>query len=198
MTPTDGPKDVVLVQKALDGDLSAFETLYHRYSTSVFRTIQAVVKDRLTAEDVLQECFVRAYRNLHRVDQTVESLAPWLHRIGLNLSYNKVSRKKPFLLRLDMVTNILESPRLSPDRLVEQDEVRRALWDGIAKLDDKYRVVVVLYYLEELKLKEIAERLDIPKGTVKSRLFYARKALRHLLSDDRRVAHLVTLYGTGT
>ena len=84
----DHLKDVVLVERALAGDLTAFEVLYTRHSTSIFRTIQAVVRDRPTAEDLLQECFVRAYRNLHRVDLTVDSLAPWLHRIALNLSYN--------------------------------------------------------------------------------------------------------------
>ncbi len=196
MRQYDNPKDVVLVQKALAGDLIAFEMLYKRYSSSVFRTIQAVVRNRSTAEDVLQECFVRFYNNLHRVDQTVDSLAPWLHRIALNLSYNKVNRKKRIIFGLDFVTDFLESPRLTPDRVAEQDELKQAVWDAIAKLDDRYRVVVVLYYLEELSLTEIAQRLDIPKGTIKSRLFYARKSLRHALNDDRRLAHLVAVHET--
>lgn len=189
------PKDVTLVQQALAGDLRAFEALYERYSESVFRTIQAVVRDRGIAEDVLQECFVRAYRNLHRVDLTVESLAPWLHRIALNLAYNKASRQKIFLPGLDMMANILASPRLAPDRLAESAELRLAVWEAIEKLDDKYRLVVVLYYLQELSLGEISEYLDVPTGTIKSRLFYARQLLRRALSDDRRVAHVVA-YGT--
>ena len=196
MRQYDEPKDVVLVQKALDGDIMAFEILYKRYSSSVFRTIQAVVRNRSTAEDVLQESFVRAYKNLHRVDQSVDSLAPWLHRIALNLSYNKVNRKSRLFFGLELVADLLESSRLTPDRVAEQDELKRAVWDAIAKLDDRYRVVVVLYYLEELSLTEISQRLQIPKGTVKSRLFYARKSLRHALNDDRRVAHLVALHGT--
>lgn len=186
------PKDVVLVQQAMDGDLTAFEALYQRHSESVFRTIQAVVRDRGIAEDVLQECFVRAYRNLHRVDLTVESLAPWLHRIALNLSYNKASRQKTFLPGWEVMANILASPRLAPDRLAENAEQRLAVWEAIDKLDDKYRIVVMLYYLQELSLGEIAAQLDMPTGTVKSRLFYARQLLRRALSDDRRVAHLVT------
>ena len=94
------------------------------------------------------------------------------------------------------MADLLESPRLTPDCVAEQGELKRAVWDGIAKLDDRYRVVVVLYYLEELSLTEISQQLGIPKGTVKSRLFYARKSLRHALNDDRRVAHLVALHGT--
>lgn len=191
----DHPKDVVLVERALAGDLTAFEILYTRHSTSIFRTIQGVVRDRPTAEDLLQECFVRAYRNLHRVDLTVDSLAPWLHRIALNLSYNKVSRRKIFFLGLDVMANILASPQLAPDRLAEESEVRRALAEAIDKLDENHRLVIILYYLQELSVSEISDYLDVPKGTVKSRLYYARQKLRLALNDDRRVAHLVASHG---
>ena len=188
-------KDVELVQQAIEGHLHAFEMLYERHSASVFRTIQAVVRDRGTAEDLLQECYVRAYRNLHRVDQTVESLAPWLHRIALNLAYNRATRQKSFLPGLEMMANVIASPRLSPDRLAEHSELRSAVWEAIESLDDKYRIVIVLYYLQELSLGEIADQLDVPTGTIKSRLFYARQLLRRTLVEDRRVAHLV-VYGT--
>jgi RNA polymerase sigma-70 factor (ECF subfamily) len=188
------PTDVDLVQQALEGNLHAFEQLYERHSGSVFRTIQAVVRDRGTAEDLLQECFVRAYRNLQRVDQTVESLAPWLHRIALNLAYNRATRQKSFLPGLDIMANIIASPRLSPDRLAEHAELRSAVWEAIETLDDKYRLVIVLYYLQELSLGEIADQLAVPSGTIKSRLFYARQLLRRTLVEDRRVAHLVA-YG---
>jgi RNA polymerase sigma-70 factor, ECF subfamily len=193
MTP---PSDSQLVQRALGGDLNAFEALYDRYSESVFRSIQAVVRDRAAAEDLLQECFVRAYRNLHRVDQTVDSLAPWLHRIALNLAYSRVSRRKPLLPGWEVMANILASSRLAPDNLAEDAELQQAVWDAIESLDDKYRLVIVLYYLQELSLGEIAERLEVPTGTVKSRLFYARQLLRRVLYEDRRVAHLVVAHGT--
>lgn len=193
--PMNEPSDVTLVKRAIAGDLSSFEALYARYSESVFRTVQAVVRDRGIAEDLLQECFVRAYKNLERVDLTVDSLGPWLHRIGLNLAYNRASRRMPLLPGLEVMANILASPRLDPDRIAEHAELQRAVWDAIQTLDDKYRLVIVLYYLQELSLSEISERLDVPVGTVKSRLFYARQLLRHALSGDRRVAHLVA-YGT--
>jgi RNA polymerase sigma-70 factor (ECF subfamily) len=189
------PSDCLLVKQALSGDLNAFEALYERYADSVFRSIQAVVRDRAAAEDLLQECFVRAYRNLHRVDQSVDSLAPWLHRIALNLSYSRVSRRNPLLPGLEVMANILASSRLAPDRLAENAELQQAVWDAIASLDEKYRLVIILYYLQELSLGEISERLEVPTGTVKSRLFYARQLLRRVLYEDRRVAHLVA-YGT--
>jgi RNA polymerase sigma-70 factor (ECF subfamily) len=187
--------DGELVDLALNGNLAAFETLYRRHSVSVFRTIQAVVRDRGAAEDLLQECFVRAYKNLHRVDQTVDSLAPWLHRIGLNLAYNRVSRRSALLPGLEVMSNILASPRLAPDRQVEHAELKRAVWEAVEQLDEKYRIVVVLYYLQELPVRDIGERLGLPCGTVKSRLYYARQLLREALVEDRRVAHLV-VYGT--
>jgi RNA polymerase sigma-70 factor, ECF subfamily len=191
MVEMSEPLDCELVRRALGGDLSAFEALYDRYATSIFRTVQAVVRDRHVAEDILQECFVRAYRNLHRVDQSVESLAPWLHRIAINLAYNRVSKYRPPLPALEVVANILVSPLLGPDREVERSELKRAVRDAIAALDEKYRLVVVLYYLEELPLSEIAERLNVPVGTVKSRLFYARQQLRHALINDGRIVNEV-------
>lgn len=189
------PCDCTLVERALEGDLDAFEQLYQRYASSVFRTIQSVVRDRGTAEDLLQECFVRAYRNLHRVDLTVDSVAPWLHRIGLNLSYNRASRRRPFLPGLEVMSSLLAAPHLSPDRRAEAGELQQAVWDAIEELDVKYRTVIVLYYLQELSLTEISERLDVPVGTIKSRLYYARQMMKRALVTDRRLAHTVA-YGT--
>jgi RNA polymerase sigma-70 factor, ECF subfamily len=185
------PRDCELVRRALEGELPAFEALYERYATSIFRTIQAVVRDRHTSEDLLQECFVRAYRNLHRVDQSVESLAPWLHRIALNLAYSRATQKGQPLPAFEVVASILASPLLGPEREVERSELKRAVREAIEALDDRYRLVVVLYYLEELPLGEIAERLNVPAGTVKSRLFYARQQLRNALMSDGRVVNEV-------
>jgi RNA polymerase sigma-70 factor, ECF subfamily len=191
MAKENEPRDCELVRLALEGELSAFEAFYERYATSILRTIQAVVRDRHVAEDLLQECFVRAYRNLHRVDQSVESLAPWLHRIALNLAYSRMSQHRAPLPALEVVASILASPLLGPDREIEKSELKRAVWDAVEALDDKYRLVVVLYYLEELPLSEIAARLNMPVGTVKSRLFYARQQLRNALLGDMRIVNEV-------
>ena len=189
------PPDVALVRRALGGDLAAFETLYTRHAESLLRTIQAVIQDRAAAEDILQECFVRAYRHLDRVDMQVESLAPWLHRIALNLAYSRLSRRRRLALPgLDFMANLLAPQRTHPDRLVEDAEMRNAVWEAIQSLDEKYRLVIVLYYLQEQSLSEIAERLALPVGTVKSRLYHARHHLREAMIDDRRLAHLIA-YG---
>lgn len=188
------PSDSALVKRALGGDIAAFEMLYTRHAESLLRTIQAVVQDRAAAEDILQECFVRAYRNLNRVDLQVESIAPWLHRIALNLSYNRASRRRLTLPGLDFMANLLAPQRTNPDRQAEHAEMRNAVWEAIQGLDEKYRLVIVLYYLQEQSLGEIAQRLDLPQGTVKSRLYHARQLLRESLMDDRRLAHLIA-YG---
>lgn len=187
--------DVALVRRAQSGDLAAFEALYLRHAESLLRTIQMIVQERTAAEDLLQESFVRAYRHLDRVDMSVDSLAPWLHRIAINLAYNRAARRRSTLPGLEFMANILASPRLAPDRQAEHAEMLKAVWEGIQKLDDKYRIVVVLYYLQELSLGEISERLGLPAGTVKSRLHQARHLLREALRDDRRLAHIIA-YGT--
>lgn len=187
--------DIALVRRAQGGEIAAFEALYLRHAESLLRTIQAVVQERTAAEDILQESFVRAYRYLDRVDMGVESIAPWLHRIALNLAYNRAARQRPSLPGVDFMANLLASPRQDPDRQAEHAEMLNAVWEGIQRLDDKYRIVVVLYYLQELSLGEIANLLDLPAGTVKSRLHQARHLLREALRDDRRLAHIIA-YGT--
>ena len=185
----DERHDVELVIRALAGEMEAFEALYHRYSGSVFRTIQAIVRDRPVAEDLLQETFVRAYRS---VDQSVDSIAPWLHRIGINLSYSRVMKRRPLTFSgFEVMAQALISPLISPERMAERSELQRAVWDAVEQLNDKYRVVIVLYYVQDLSVNEIAERLDLPLGTVKSRLYYARKLLRALIETDQRLVQVV-------
>lgn len=184
--------DVELASRALQGEIGAFEALYNRYSSSIFRTIQSIVRDRPVAEDLLQETFVRAYRSLDKVDSKVESLAPWLHRIGINLAYSRTTKRRPITLAgFEIMAQALISPLISPERMVERNEVQRAVWDAVEQLSDKYRVVIVLYYVQDLSVIEIAERLDLPLGTVKSRLYYARKMLRALIETDQRLVQVV-------
>lgn len=188
------PSDIQLVQRSREGDLDAFESLYQRYSTVLFRSLLAITRDPGTAEDLLQESFVRAYNNLHRVDESVSSLSPWLHRIALNLAYNWVERHRPRWPELEVVLErLVAGPASAPDRQLERSELKRAIWDAIQHLDEKHRLVIVMHYLHDMSLAEIAEVLDCPAGTVKSRLYYAREQLRQSLVADKRIGREVAL-----
>ena len=176
--------DAELIERLRESDLDALGVLFERYRTRVYRTALAIVRDPAVAEDILQDCFLKVYANAHRID-TARPLVPWLYRVTVNLSYSWLSRAKKRRTSLDNVIDRLVSPmRQAPDRVTEQTEMRQNVRKAIEALSIDQRVVVVLYYLNGLDLQEIAGILDLPVGTVKSRLYYARENLRAQLGQN--------------
>jgi RNA polymerase sigma-70 factor, ECF subfamily len=188
------PSDADLIAGIRAGDSAAFEALYDKYKTQIFRTALAITGDRHTAEEVLQDTFVQAYTHADTADGSV-SIAPWLHRIAFNLSANRRARKRLLIVPLDSLAEyIITGEDQSPEHLAERNELRRAVQRAVAELDFRHRAVIVLFYLQDFSLKEIAYILDCPVGTVKSRLHYACKILKHRLAPERRGA-VETLHG---
>jgi len=176
--------DAQLVPRIQGGDLSAFEALYRKYKNELYRTALAITRDQGAAEELLQDCFVRAYDHIGSVD-ACSSLRPWLHRIIVNLSYNWSAKKRLHLVSFeDVFERLLALPRSSPERVYERQELMKAVDEAIRSLSMPQRVVVVLFYLQGFSLVEIAYVLDCPVGTVKSRLHNARRALKRRLTVD--------------
>ncbi len=186
------PSDALLVERVRQSDLSALGSLFDRYYAQVFRTAVAITQDTADAEDIAQDCFLKLYHYADRIDTNLP-LPPWLYRVTVNLSYTWVSRQKKRRVSLESVVDCLMSPSwLSPDHLAENNELQDQVRQAIGELNFNQRVVVVLHYLSGLSLEEIAEALDCPVGTVKSRLYYARENLRHKLHTvnwAQEVAH---------
>jgi RNA polymerase sigma-70 factor (ECF subfamily) len=179
--------DAGLVSRIRQGDLLAFEELYQKYKRPLYQTALAITGDRGAAEEVLQDCFVRAYAAMERVE-AAPSLAPWLHRIAVNLSCNSSNRNRKLPLALEALIDSLSAPAASPERAAEGKALSEIVQDAVASLGSKQRTAVVLFYLQGFSLVEIAYILDCPVGTVKSRLHYACKTLRKRLSEDRRLS----------
>jgi len=180
--------DGELVPRIQAGDLRAFETLYRKYKDELYRTALGITRDRGAAEELLQDCFLRVYDNIDRVDG-YSSLRPWLHRIIVNLSYNWAAKKRLRLVAFDEAFDrFLSVPRSSPERAYERRQVIEVVDEAIKTLAMPQRVVVVLFYLQGFSLAEIAYVLDCPVGTVKSRLHNARKALKRRLQGDSRIS----------
>jgi RNA polymerase sigma-70 factor (ECF subfamily) len=183
--------DRELVPRIQDGDVTAFEALYNKYKNELYRTALAIARDECAAEELLQDCFLRAYDHIHSVD-ACSSLRPWLHRIIVNLSYNWSARKRLPLVSIEEAFDRLFSvPRSSPERAFERHELMQVLDEAIRSLSTAQRLVVVLFYMQGFSLVEIADILDCPVGTVKSRLHNARKALRRKLSTDLKTTREV-------
>ena len=184
--------DAALITRLRNDDLTALGVLFDRYYTQVFRTAAAITHDSDVAEDITQDCFLRLHRYAYRIDTNLP-LAPWLYRVTVNLSYTWVSRHKKRNVSLESVVDYLMSPaRLAPENVSEQVGTRSEVREAIRALGFNQRVVVVLHYLNGLSLEVIAEILDCPVGTVKSRLYYARENLRHQLGSvygEPQIAH---------
>jgi len=171
--------DSALVCRVQDGDMAAFEELFHKYKGLIYRTALAITRDAGVAEEVLQDCFYKTYKHIHRIQPDM-ALSPWLHRVSVNLSCNAIKRRRTWLEPLENIAErLFADPRHSPEQVYEQSELQMTIRDVVNTLPLKHRVVVVLHYLHELSLPEIAEILECPVGTVKSRLHYARKVLKH-------------------
>jgi RNA polymerase sigma-70 factor (ECF subfamily) len=177
-----------LVVRLREGDLDSLGELYERYKTLVYRTALAITSDEGAAEDILQEAFLRVYTYADRIDETLP-LGPWLYRVTVNLAYSWASRVKRWWCSLqDTLDHLMLSAQCHPEVIAEEREWRQVLQQAIDALPARHRVVIVLHYLEGLSLKEIAYVIDVPEGTVKSRLYYAREKLRKaILERERRL-----------
>jgi RNA polymerase sigma-70 factor (ECF subfamily) len=174
--------DRELVYAARDGDMLAFDALFYRYRDGIYRLGLAITKDPSHAEEIAVDTFSRAYRALARLEPE-GSLRPWLYRVAVNLSYNRRPRRGVILSPLeDSANDTFQSEERSPSVLAEQAELRRIVLAAVDALGPKHRIVVVLHYMNGLNLAEIAQVVDCPIGTVKSRLHYALRRLRAHLS----------------
>lgn len=182
MTASD---DSHLIEQVRAGDGRAFEALYERYKAPVYRAALAITGDHAAAEDILQECFLRLHAHVDRLDSSLP-LSPWLHRVAVNLAYNFVARRRRTQHLLKRLWNG-RANRSTPsfETVAERADLSERLNAALSHLSLEHRLVVVLFYLSEFNLEEIAYILNCPVGTVKSRLFYARQKLRAELLGDR-------------
>ncbi|HLQ05496.1 MAG TPA: sigma-70 family RNA polymerase sigma factor [Verrucomicrobiae bacterium] len=170
--------DRELVYAAREGDMQAFDALFYRYKDGIFRLGLAITKDPSAAEEIVVDTFARAHRAIARLEPE-GSLRPWLYRVAVNLSYNRRPRRGLVTSTLeDVHEESLTSDDRSPSSLAELKELRDIVLAAVDTLGPKHKVVVVLHYLNGLNLAEIAQVVDCPVGTVKSRLHYALRRLR--------------------
>ena len=171
-----------LVIKAQSGDRNAFSELVSIHARGVLNVIYRMCGDAQVAEDAAQETFIRAWARLDsfRVDS---SLRNWLYRIALNAATDML-RKEKRTLTGDLEGFHLADPQLGPEGLFLQEERTAVVQRAIQTLPDASRAVLVLKEYEGLSYHEIADALDIPIGTVMSRLNYARRLLKEKLEGQ--------------
>jgi len=179
-----------LIEKWQKGDESAFEAIFHQYHNLVRRTAIGIVNDGNLAEDVVQDVFVSAWRSRYTFDPKKGKLATWLYRITVN-QCARYRRKKimPSTSLEDVQARGFQlaaetdcsSGSPDPEAYAEYDRMMAA----VRSLNGNHRPVIILRYLNDLPYSEIAKALDIPLGTVKSRLNEAIKILRKEFNGER-------------
>ena len=177
-----------LIERCQRGDRDAFEPLVKRYMRRAAAFALGWTGSREDALDLSQDAFVRAYRAIARFD-TARPFYPWFHRILKNLCINHLSRAGRGAEVPIEVTGPLASAADGPQRLAEREELRRTVWEAIRRLGEADREILVLREFQDLTYAEIASVLEIPKGTVMSRLHNARKRLREKLEPYWNAHH---------
>lgn len=173
--------DEELVRLAADGDKQAFAELVRRHQGKVRGLLLRLSANPSVADDLAQEVFLRAYRGLVGFEGRAR-FSTWLYRIAYNVFLNHRTRGRSF----DALPVGFESLAAAPEdeHSAARCDMRRDLAAAIAELPERYRVVVTLYYLQDVSYPEIAEVLDVPLGTVKTHLHRAKKLLRKQLSTQ--------------
>lgn len=188
--------DAELARLASQGDGAAFEAIMRRHNQLLFRTARGIVRSDGEAEDIVQEAWMRAWRALP--DFRAESkLSTWLVRIAMNEALGRIRRKSAQIIPLeaammssddDTQSALTEAPERGPEQSVERLQVRALIEARIDLLPEKFRSVFVLRAIEEMSVDEVAEVLDIPAATVRTRYFRARALLRESFAQEIDVA----------
>ena len=180
--------DDILIKAYLKGDSDAFEVLFKKHSSNVAKLVYSIVKDETLVEDVVQDVFLLIHRYLPKF-RAESSFKTWVYRITVNEAVRQANRAKRWMTLADQEIEDVAPPTAlmmfssgpSPERVLLEGEQHRQVQEGLAALKPHHRAILSLYYLEELPIQDIAKILEIPEGSVKSRLFYARDGLKKVM-----------------
>jgi RNA polymerase sigma-70 factor (ECF subfamily) len=170
-----------LIQRSMAGDQSAFGEIFEQYKNLVYKTAYLMLDNPHEAEDALQEIFVKVYRSLGTYQPSKATFSTWLYRITVNHCLNQ--KRKP-----SFATETLEDSRLAsqpPHTLEDHFADEQAIQQALNRLSAKLRAVIVLRYYHDLAYAEIAQILEIPLGTVQSRLNQGMKQIQHALQAEQ-------------
>jgi len=192
--------DQQLVERVQRGEKAAFDLLVSKYQRKIFRLLSRLIRDAAEVEDVAQEAFIKAYRALPNF-RGDSAFYTWLYRIAINTAKNHLvsqGRRAPTTTEIEIedAETFDDGEQLrdlnTPDAMLVSKQVGQAVNRAIERLPDDLRTAIVLRELEGLSYEEIAETMNCPIGTVRSRIFRAREAiadeLRPILdmSEDKR------------
>ncbi|OFX17844.1 MAG: hypothetical protein A2Z18_09895 [Armatimonadetes bacterium RBG_16_58_9] len=187
----NGVADQAIVDRVLAGDTESFAVLVDRYQDRIYSAVLNYVYNPDDAVDITQEAFVKAFIKLRSFNSS-SAFYTWIYRIAVNAAIDFLRKRKSRPAEsLDDgkytqagFEPVSTDPGSDPERVLARSDDRRALRSAIAALSDKLRSAIVLHDVEGLSQEEVAEILNVPVGTVKSRVSRARAELRYLLREQ--------------
>jgi RNA polymerase sigma-70 factor (ECF subfamily) len=172
-----------LIARGRDGDALALEAIYYRYKTALFNMAYRYTYDRSTAEDLLQEIFIKVFTHLGDI-RTTQTFTGWVYRIALNTCYSHLRGK-----RVELQKNVplaeVEGTLHEVQENSSARDVRKPLDDAIAGLPRRLKEIFLLHDVQGFKHGEIARMLGLSVGTSKSQLFKARQRIREFLKERK-------------
>ena len=187
--PLPCASDEILIERYRAGHSDAFTELVHRYECELHKYLRRHLGDAAVAEDVSQETFLQLHMKLGLYEKG-QLFRPWLYTIAKHKAIDTIRKADVLrMMRLDAVTPTqrekVEGRESDPAEYLEKEEEQRRVQNALEDLPSHLRLVLVMKYYEELNYEEIAERLCMPVGTVKSRIHLAKNKLRTILSEAR-------------
>ena len=186
--------DEELIYQFQQGDTNAFTELVKRYKDPLFNYVSRMLKDSVFAEDIVQETFVRVYKNKDRYQQ-IAKFSTWIYTIAINLAKTEIRRQS--LRRFfsfsstsdDGKTFELPDPRVNLEKGAEDTILGDQIMESIEKLPKVFKEVVILRDIQELSYEEISRMVGVPLGTVKSRVNRGRSRLQKILKNMHALDH---------
>ena len=174
--------DIELIDRYLKGDIGAFNELMDAHEDRVFAICLRMLRDREAALDATQDTFLTVFRKADRY-RARAAFSTWLYRVAVNTCYDHLRRAKR--KRASSIPEGHDSPDPSTESLLEAVEVRPDIEEALADLSADFRAAIVLVDLQGMSLEQASDTLEVPVGTIKSRLFRARKQLSQSLGNLR-------------
>lgn len=182
-----------LLERARAQEQDALEEIYNQSCSAVYRVIKVLIKEEDTVYDILQDTYIKAFTRLDQL-QDESKLVPWLKTIANNTAKDWLKKSKPILftdMSADKETDVFsfeesiedERKDVNPEIAIDEQEVRRLIFEILDQLPEEQRMIIGMFYYEEMSVKDIASTLGISDNTVKSRLAYGRKKIKELVLE---------------
>lgn len=179
-------EEIELIRNVQEGNMQAFEQLFERYKYKAMRTAYLLTRNKYTSEDIVQEAFTTCYLSIKSL-KSPGYFKTWFFKLLTRIAW-RYMKKENTLIPTEEINEVIEKKQdLTIPNEIEVRETKSEIYKEVLKLDYKLQTTIVLYYYNELSVKEIAKVMGCLEGTVKSRLHTARRKLKVSLIEESRI-----------